>query len=414
MPSSNTQTFEEQVLAAFRDLRTALVEVFESAQVDVNRAFPAARKLQVNKNLTWKASKIIRATSPLEAIEHLPGKAGMKLLLDALANHGASVQTIRRTESAVLDFDRVIEAHASDRETLELMLDGLTDGEDDSDALEKSRRLAFLGNSGVWGIQTRTRLTTYVMSPSASHPDLFDLSFVMGYVELKRLRSDAPWTLTSISSYQGDLEKSQKPRSLPMDPTAIERWGAPVLPAFCKPQAPQLQLRETPGRVAVDLPEGPVGNLGLTDIFIGQVDPHYASLFADKANRMGQFLMSFAMPIRQTQIDILVHKDLPPIENLDYKFVGRTLDEKGMLPPSAERYAMPLKPDVVARGRGAHAIQSAHYERYDELIAKIAQQHGCNAIDYDVYRVEIDYPPMGTTGVFSFPLNDSRIDPAER
>ena len=62
MPSTNNQTFEEQVLAAFRELRTALVEVFESAQVDVNRAFPAARKLQVNKNLTWKASKIIRAT----------------------------------------------------------------------------------------------------------------------------------------------------------------------------------------------------------------------------------------------------------------------------------------------------------------------------------------------------------------
>ena len=128
MGSQSELSFERQVLDAFQVLRGSLIEVFASAGMDMSKPYPAARKLEVNKNLTWKASKIIRATGPQEAIRHLPGKAGMKLLLDALERHGADPEVVVRTRDAVMALDELIERHSGDKATLELMLVSMLDG----------------------------------------------------------------------------------------------------------------------------------------------------------------------------------------------------------------------------------------------------------------------------------------------
>ena len=410
MPSTNNQTFEEQVLAAFRELRTALVEVFESAQVDVNRAFPAARELQVNKNLTWKASKIIRATSPLEAIDYLPGKAGMKLLLTALANHGAPPPAIERTELAVDEFDRVIEAHASHRETLELMLDGLTEGDSVSDNLEKSRRLAFLGNSGIWGIQAEARLITYILTPGDGGKGSFDLAFLVGFVQLKRLRIDAPWTIAHSRSFGADGSVRVDKRRMPIFPTSSDFKDAPIIAEHTTPGTPIMVVSEQNGSLRIELPEGPAGNQGAINIYLGYISRNYANLFADEQNVIGRLIHETNCPIRTGLVDVLVHEDLPQVGPFEYQLFRRRDHDDRLVPTTDARIALPIQTRPVALDQGSAALETPCYERYSELIRQVAEHLGTDAGKFRGHRIQIDYPPMGTTGLFSFPLISNEVN----
>jgi hypothetical protein len=406
MAPTGDLSFEQQVLAAFQVLRGALIEVFAAANVDTSRPYPAARQLQINKNLTWKASKIIRATGPSEAIHHLPGKGGMRLLLEALESHGASATAIENTRRAVDAFDRVIEKHTGDKATLELMLDGLNDGTGDAEQLEKSRKLAYQGNSGVWGMQVRARLTTFVMAPDGPGSDIFDSILLTGFLGLKRLRSETPWTILRLRSYQDDGSAKPPANQVSLDPKAEELWGVPLLPAYSTPGLPRLNVRHEEHQLAVELPGGPVGMQGSADIFFGRVDRSFASMLATPTDKRGEYLTDYTLPIREAQFDVLIHEDLPPVPGARFQLFSR-LD--GQLPPPSkrrDRMALPIHVEVRDLGFGLPAMATPLYPRYTEMIGETFRTLGWDPSRFRTLRAHIEYPPLGTVGVFSFPLEE--------
>ena len=406
MPPTGELPFEQQVLAAFQVLRGALIEVFSAAGVDASRPYPAARQLEVNKNLTWKASKIIRATGPSEAIRHLPGKGGMRLLLEALEAHGASASTVGNTREAVDAFDRVIEQHSGDKATLELMLDGLNDGSNDAEQLEKSRHLAYQGNSGVWGMQVKARVTTFVMAPDAAGSPIFDNVLITGFLGLKRLRSETPWTLLRLRSYTDDGTAKDPRVQSALDTKAEELWGVPLLPAYSTPGLPRLEIRRENHELAVELPGGPVGKQGSADIFFGRVDRSFASMLATPTDKRGEFLTDYTLPIREAQFDVLVHEDLPPIPSATFKLFSR-LD--GELPPPSlrrDRMALPIHVEVRDLGFGLPAMATPLFPRYTEMIGQTFKDLDWDPSRFRTLRAHLEYPPLGTVGVFSFPLEE--------
>lgn len=406
MAPASELSFEQQVLSAFQVLRGSLIEVFAAAGVDAGRPYPAARELEVNKNLTWKASKIIRATGPSEAIQHLPGKGGTRLLLEALAKHGAAPEFVEKTRAAVEAFDRVIEKHSGDKATLELMLDGLNDGSNDAEQLEKSRKLAYQGNSGVWGMQVKARLTTFVMAPDAPGSDIFDNLLLTGFLGLKRLRSETPWTILRLRSYQDDGSAKAPAAQRSLDAKAEELWGVPLLPAYSSPGLPQLNVRHERHELAVELPGGPVGKQGSADIFFGRVDRSFASMLATPSDKRGEFLTDYTLPIREAQFDVLIHEDLPPIPGAKFQLFSR-LD--GPLPPPSvrrDRMALPIHVDVRDLGFGLPAMATPLYPRYTDMIGETFKSLGWDPRRFRTLRARIEYPPLGTVGCFSFPLEE--------
>lgn len=399
-------SFERQVLDAFQVLRGSLIEVFASAGLDMSKPYPAARQLEVNKNLTWKASKIIRATGPQEAIRHLPGKAGMKLLLDALERHGAETEVVGRTREAVTALDALIERHSGDKATLELMLDSMLDGDGESEQLETSRKLAYRGNSGVWGMQVRARLTTFVMAPGADGGELFDNLLLTGFLGLRRLRPETPWTLLRLRSYQDDGQEITKldTKSSALDPHAEETWGAPLFAGFTSPHLPPLEVRNEGDEMLIELPGLPVGKQGAVDAWFGRVDRSFASMYATSTDSYGEFLTDYTLPIQEAQFDVVIHRDLPRFDEAGFQVFSR-LD--GRLPAPSKRrdkLALPIKTDVRELGPGLHAMATPLYPRYTELIKDAFGRLGWDPSEFYTLRGVVEYPPMATTGVFSFPL----------
>ncbi|MDF1798463.1 MAG: hypothetical protein P1V81_04755 [Planctomycetota bacterium] len=414
MGTQSELSFERQVLDAFQILRGSLIEVFAAAELDMSKPYPAARKLEVNKNLTWKASKIIRATGPQDAIRHLPGKAGMKLLLDALERHGADASVVERTRAAVAELDTLIERHSGDKATLELMLDGMLDSDGDSEQLETSRKLAYRGNSGVWGMQVRARLTTFVMAPDKPGSDVFDNLLLTGFLGLRRLRPETPWTLLRLRAYQDDGTTIWKgsdqqgsagvPSTAALDPKAEELFGGPLLPAFSSPHLPPLETRQEADELVIELPGVPVGKQGSVDAFFGRIDRSFASMHATPTDTHGEFLTDYTLPVQESQFDMIVHRDLPRFDEASFRIFSR-LD--GRLPPPSvrrEKMALPINVEVRELGMGLHAMATPLYPRYTELIKDSFGRLGWDPREFYTLRVKVEYPPMATTGVFSFPL----------
>jgi len=171
-------SFEEHVRSAIHDLRVSLIEVVAAAGVDPAQPQEMARRLNLKTNLTWRISKFICEADPFASIPHIPGKQGLNIFLKAVQKAGADAEGLAAARKAMQDFDRMVEMHAGDRKTLEMMLGNLTrDGEQQRN--EAHRKLAYQGISATCGVQARVQLTVNMIAPSP----------VEGKVDLAWLRS---------------------------------------------------------------------------------------------------------------------------------------------------------------------------------------------------------------------------------
>lgn len=219
--TQKTNDFEPECKAAFDDLRAALIELYSSVEADPASPQDLARRFRVNKTLAWNLSRVVSSTDPIASLPNVPGSTSLKRLLSAMQREGASAEAVDRVKSAAHALERVVELHVGDRGTLELVVDGM--GRDRGDRLEVSRKLAFRGNSGLWGVQSKTRLMTVFMAPNSDSPDQIDIAIVRGYIGFRRLRTDVHWPIFQLRGWGeegGPMTSPWQPLEEPAEPNA--------------------------------------------------------------------------------------------------------------------------------------------------------------------------------------------------
>src|SRR4051812_20958605 len=149
--------FETECRVRVGELRSAFIELYDAVGADPFSPQIFSRKFKVNKTLAWNVARLIQSANPVQAIVHVPGASSLERVIQATAKHGANPEVVARARKAADDFRKMIEAHAGDRPTMDLIVDGVgRDG--DGSELDLSRKLAFRGNSGLYGVQARARL----------------------------------------------------------------------------------------------------------------------------------------------------------------------------------------------------------------------------------------------------------------
>jgi hypothetical protein len=398
-PSQRPLPFEEHLTAAFARLRDAIRGVLVALDVDQATPPEVARRLKLSRNLTWKVSKVLATSDLHEALQHLPGDAGLDLFLNAAQGGGAPADTIRSVRDACRELDRVVEVHVGDRGTLDLYLDGMAGG--DNARLEQSRKLAFRGNSGIWGLQAKSRVTAAFMAPSLNDPDALDLAMVGGICGLRRLRPDVRWPLFRVQTYDQTGE-----------PQAFQPVGEAIDPAFSAPNMPQLigdycsttdppirAVRDARGWV-YELMEGRVGNTGAFTCFFGSIYRNSAPRYATPEDQTGEFASHITLPFEVLQFDAFVHRDLEFATNLEVatvgQFDGASPVEGAMQAPIADRI----------RELSGHPplVSTPLVDGYDRLVERVVEGMGRNARDFRAFRLTVAYPPMHAMVKLRFPL----------
>jgi hypothetical protein len=388
---------DEACRNAVLGIRAALLDLYAEIGADPERPQEVSRRFKLDKSLTWKISKVLRSDDAIDVVGLIPGTEGVSRLLNAMSAAGANDEAITRVRTAMRAFDDMVAMHAGDRATLDLFLDSMHPAA----SMQESRRLAFLGNSGILGLQTRVRFATRFIAPNPDDPTRLDFMLVTGLRDLRRLRPIPTWPIYRFMNFKDDLSSDEFHRSIrPLESQGREGKHDWLMPSWCSKPIPQLRVREVDKSVIYELVEGPVGRTGEIDLTFGYIDRCAVPRYATPQDRLGQFSTGVTTPAESTLIDFFVHRSMTEMESLSARLVMQVPGfgaEAGLttLPIQLRFTRLP--------GRPPQAVTPL-IDDYHRLIASIFETQGWDPNAFYGLRLTIEHPPLNATVLASYDL----------
>ncbi|MFI4853640.1 MAG: hypothetical protein ACIAQF_01520 [Phycisphaerales bacterium JB065] len=393
--------FDEHCRRSVDGLRSALLELYRAVGADPSRPQDVSRQYKVNRNLAWKVSRIIGSAEPFEAVPMIPGPGGLDILMEAMSNAGAPSAAVERVRKAVDEFDRMIEVHTGDRNQLELVIDSMGRGDD---ATEMSRKLAFRGNSGVWGIQAGVRVTAHFLAPSPTTPGMLDLAMIGGLTRVCRLRPIERWPVFQIRQYFDDGSNAFGNSRTPLEPVPGEDASDPwLMRSCCSGTIPQIHLSQRGDTILYEIGEGPVGRTGQFSCMFGFADIAAVPRYRDDQNSVGELISSVTVPSEALLFDLFVHRDL--VEAMSpsvamHGTLGGALDSVGSV-------ELPIPETFRDLGFGA-MIDTPLVDNYAAAVTAAMSRLGRNPTEFRCLRLLVEHPPMSSRVVARYDLPEQQ------
>ncbi len=387
-----TLTFEEDLTTAFQGVKRSLSEMLRASGANVYSPGECARRLGLNRNLTWKIAKVLSEANIYTALQHLPGDEGLEIVVTSMRRAAVPLPLIDAFNESIARFEEVVRVHAGDRITLDLILDSMG-GQGSAERLEQSRKLAFRGNSGLWGLQTRVRSTTTLVAPNHDDPSMMDLCIVGGVIDFRRLRPGITWPLFRPRQYQDDGSPIDLgPKEEPVDLSTLDPSTPMLIRDFCSPNMPEIRAVRSRLGWDYEMGDGPVGNLGAFTCFFGRIVRKADSRFRAPGNRYFDLLSHVTMPAETMVFDVLIHQDLPFLMNPKVMLVAST---DGSSPGDFDwGRTIPLEERPVELTGRPPLLGTSLIPRYDELASMLFTRMGREAREFRALRLTIKYPPM--------------------
>lgn len=378
--------FRSECEAAIATLRTALRDLAGSVQSDPLRPQEVSRRFSINKNLTWKFARVLLAADSFEAIGMIPGPEGVEIYLRAFELGGAPPARAKAVRDALQRFDAVVVRHFGDRAQLEVVLDGLrSDGN-----LEASRRTAFKGMAGVFGVQARVRVTAQFLIPSATAIDRADIALVVGLAGIQRLRP-----MGALPVFRAGLSKGSE-NGDPQPFMRSEGFDHPdfLLRDFSSFPHATVNAKEGPGgRLVLNLSEGPLGRMGESDLFFATVSRGMINLRATADDQSCSLVTAVSIPAEAFASDLFVHRSIRVDDTLRTS-IHATLSQPLSDDDQQRRATMlpidttPNVVDDLSKGFGVAGIP-----RYEEMILRAFESLSADPSDFQLIRVAMQFPP---------------------
>jgi hypothetical protein len=410
--SSSTSEFEAECVARVHQLKAAFIELYVDVGMDPQKPQDVSRSLRVNKTLTWSVSRLIAAPDHIAAVAHIPGETSLEKVITATARRGADPSIVARARQAVADFRRMVQAHTGDRPTLDLIVDSATSTKRRGDKLELARKLAFRGNSGLYGVQARTRLKLAMVAPSPHHPDELDMVDLCGYVDFRRIRPNVRWPLFAVRSWADAAPRLDQPDQWqPIEPPADPADHSRIIHSATRGTAPNVQPIKTAEGLDFMLGHGPVGNEGAFDCFMGEYLRRAVPRYRQRDSDVGEFGAAITAPSEHLVFDLIVHNDLAELLNASVLVFGRIFptgqhtggpDDPCLIPIQQTLSPLPGSPTLVA---------TSLVPGYPRLYSTVLNRLGWSPADFTGTRLVMKYPPLGSNVILRFPL-PARTTPA--
>ena len=395
-------TFDGHLESSMQGLRCALSELLASISADPGQPQELARSCGINKNLAWKVCKIINSTDSFESVVHVPGASGVKIFCTALRSKGADTARVDAVVEAFTAYTRMMRLHAGDRASLQLYVDSRSAEGIHAEQIEDKRRMAYQGNSALWGVQARLGLTLRAIAPNAEDPAMVDFANTGGLYGFRRLRPTVSWPVLQQQVLADDIELEPEVRE-PVDPDH-DGTGPPLVREFCSIPLPRTRTTTTNGTTTHELCEGPVGMTAAVDVTFGTVARRVVPVRGDSADSVGEHYCRVDTPLEAAQFDLLVHRDLPfelPPRTMTYS----RLHGAPQFPLSQHpRFHLPGTPHVQDLGAGVDGLATPHIPAYPRLVELTCNALGCELDDFHAFRVHVTFPPMPTVLVLAHPL----------
>ncbi|RNC82130.1 MAG: hypothetical protein ED559_10210 [Phycisphaera sp.] len=391
-------TMERECEEAVGRLRAALISLYDSVGADPASPLDVSRSLLVNKTLSYNMAKLLQQSNGLNAIPHVPGTSAIERFLSAATTAGADKAVVEEVRNAQKKFEQVISEHVGDRATLDLVIDGLA--APDGNALEQSRKRAFQGNSGIYGVQAAANVMSCFLAPNHDNPDQLDMVMLRGLVGVRRLRPTVRVPIFRLRQWSSSGQAVGEAQWKPLESDA----PSPFLQQFSSGDVPEIDAVEVPGGVDYVVRPGPIGNKAAFDCFFGESIHCGASRFVSNEDKTGEFGVTITVPTERLIFDLIVHRDLDfamDAKTFVYAYFFTQKDELGEWDESSE---LPIQPHGAMLSGSPLAVATARVPRYAEANRMVYDRQGWSPRDFVGRRVELNYPPLGSTVVQRFDL----------
>jgi hypothetical protein len=389
-------TFLDQLQSALRGFRAAMIDLLAAVGGDPTKPQDLARQFGLSRNLTWKISKVVNAADPVSAVPHIPGAAGLRIFFRSLGDAGAPRHLVEEAQRAADEFDRVVKVHTGDRNTLEIMVSSMLPAAAQGEQIEQSRKLAYQGNSGTWGVRAKAQIALNVLAPNAADPDQADLVQVGGLVGFRRLRSDARWLLFRRERWSDDAASLGQDVRESLDPDHPVDRGVPLLGDYCSKPIPDIDFVAGGDEEQYELPAGPVGNTAALTCIYGQVTRKVGAAYAEGPGEYSEIGCNLITPAEHLVLDLLVHRDYDWAMNPELLVLSR-LDGGAMgMGSRRERNVLAVAETIADLGWGAAAVATPLVPRYAQLVRDVFDRVGWSTDDFRAFRFSMSYPPIPT------------------
>jgi hypothetical protein len=395
--------FQAAIRADMLRFRSALGEATAGVGADPTRPQALARRLGLDKSLAWHLSKILAGGDALATVPHLPGRAGLQIVLASFERAGAASLDVDALRDAIAALERTIDTHCGDRATLEMML-GSSQANGSAAREEAQRKQLFQGASAVWGVQARVHLSAHFVAPSAGDDDLLDTAVLSGLVDFVRLRPDVPWAVATVRRFTGEGVTAAPGIVEPVDP-GVDPAGAPLLREFCSHPLPELRVAAgAPGTTRYEIVEGPVGHTAACTCVTAWIDRRCVSRWRTPDDRFGEHLVHICTPAKLLVHDLFIHRDLP------FELPPQ-LGMYGMLPGGPEyphggrdQGKLAVTVGVIDLGASPPDVTMPEMPRYPKMIETAFRRLGAGPEDFHGYRMRLRFPPIPALAAMRYPL----------
>ncbi len=392
----------EDCKQVLQQLRGALTDAVVGLELDPTRPQDLARSLGLHRNLAWKVAKLVNGTDVLLTVPHVPGRNGMEIVARAMEKAGASARVVARIRAAMEAFDELVTLHAGDRGTLDLVVGGLFPGAAHRESMLQARRLAFRGNSAIWGLQARVVLVTNIIRPSAEDPRRVDVAQICGCIDFRGLRSNVVWPLFRRAAW-GEGQAEHGVDGEPIVPVR-SATDVPLLEEFCSRDLPTLEVVHSDVETTYWLPARTLGRTGELTCIYASVMRGIGSQYASALDTTCDLEASLATPVELLHFDLLAHESLtwahePRIDvysRLEQR-VAKATDRKASM-------RLPIDEELHELGVGLETMATPHMARYRELLDYVFAALGWQASEFRGFRTLLAYPPVPSAVTVSMDL----------
>lgn len=391
-------TFEIECQDAVARLKSAIIELLDAGEANPHKPQDISRKFGINKTLTWSLSRFLECEGPMEAVAYVPGAGTLARVAAAFPSTPRLIEAKARLKDAATGFDAMIARHADDRATLDLILDNV--GREDP--LELSRRLTFRGNSGLCGVQARTRLGAWFLAPNRDDPTMLDMADLRGYVRVRRLRPNVEWPIFKLRAWSGAHDPIERQTWEAVDPAAGS--GVPLLREFCKGELPAIDETPTPEGKDYTVRSGPIGNAGAFDCFTAERMRRVAPRFRTTADTTGEVGTTISTPCESLIIDLIFHKDMREVMTAESLVFSEIIPHGMPTPGRDDRRVLPLRPRLIPLAGHPPAVATPMVPRYSEMQQVMFGAMGWEAREFTGLRLELQHPPLHSHVVVRFDL----------
>lgn len=401
-PSNAVQPFEVEAQQVIGRIRTAFAAILNSLPGRVARAHEVSKAFGVHEKLGWQIANLVYMPDLFAAAHHIPGATSLHRFFTVAARRRVPGELIDSAKAAMEEFDRLIDTHAGDRESLNMMLTACA-----SDGAEKAhiaqRQAMFMGGSHIWGVQVQVHAAAYIVQP-AEQEDRFDAVRLRGFKDFRRTRPNVPWVVSrSKTATDGWKEVGTDVRE-PLDPSTDAACGVPLLRQFCSQPLPRFHRRQgATGFLEDVLLDGPIGNTGAMTFYSGEVTRSVASRYRAPDNEFAEYAVQLRTPVALLVFDQFIHEDLfgpvAPKLHVYSELAGADIHADGD--------HLQVFETVTHLGKGIQVARTPALPQYHDVVQYAFDRLGWEAERFDVYRVQMQYPAIPTSVTVRHPMPEA-------